>query len=233
MNARKSPSKFSQTDVKYLTDTLMFLCVLGIAGIGILLAFVIPEGQAAAGRSKYFLGVHRHQWGHIHLYLSLAFSGLIVLHIVLSWSWIKGKARQLFKGTWRAVLVLTVLAGLIIPFVFWLATAKNDPAFERQGMSSELRRGGEPSGRFGENDGDSTLAGRGVKAEPPNFINGRVTLRDVERNTGVSARDIAAKIGLPEDVSPDATLGQLRQRYGFEIQSVRDAVAELLKNKKK
>ena len=233
MAAPKGPSKFSQTDVKYLTDTLMFLCVLGIAGIGILLAFVIPEGQAAAGRSKYFLGVHRHQWGHIHLYLSLAFSGLIVLHIILSWSWIKGKARQLFKGKWRAVLVLTVLAAFIIPLVFWLAMPKNDSTFDRQETSSGPRGGGEPSGRIAGSEDDKALAGRGAKAEAPYFINGRVTLRDVERNTGVSGREIAAKIGLPSDVSPDETLAQLRQRHSFEIQSVRDAVAELLKNKKK
>jgi len=131
------------------------------------------------------------------------------------------------------VLVLTVLAALIIPLVFWRAMPKNDPAFERQETGSGPRGGGEPSGRIAGGEDDKALAGRGAKAEAPYFINGRATLRDVERNTGVSGREIAAKIGLPSDVSPDETLAQLRQRYTFEIQNVRDAVAELLKNKKK
>jgi hypothetical protein len=231
MTALKSPSKFSRTDTKYLVDTLMFLCILGIAGVGLLLAFIIPEGQAG-GRSKYFLGVHRHQWGHIHLYLSLAFSALLLIHIIVSWSWIRGKARQYFKGSWKTALALTVVAALLIPVVFWLATPKN-VAESSEEMGSGPRGGGGTQGQEALGTGEKASAGRGAGAEGSSVISGRMTLGDIERQTGVSVRDIAAKVGLPEDVSRDETLGQLRQRYRFEIQAIRDAVAELLKSGKK
>ena len=66
--------KIGRTDWKYAVDTLMFLCVLGLVATGLLMAFVIPEGRVETGQSKYFLGLHRHQWGDIHLDLSLAFT---------------------------------------------------------------------------------------------------------------------------------------------------------------
>jgi hypothetical protein len=47
--------------------------------------------------------------------------------------------------------------------------------------------------------------------------------------TGVPARDIIAKLGLPADVPLDETLGRLRRRYGFEIEQVRVVIADLLK----
>jgi hypothetical protein len=59
-----------------------------------------------------------------------------------------------------------------------------------------------------------------------------LTLREIEQKKGSSAKDLAAKLGLPDDVSLDETLGRLRQVYGFDMQALRDAVAELLKAKR-
>ena len=56
--------------IKYIVNTILFIDICSIAVIGLLLAFVIPEGRVAQA-SKYFLGLHRHDWGNIHLYLSL------------------------------------------------------------------------------------------------------------------------------------------------------------------
>ena len=59
-----------------------------------------------------------------------------------------------------------------------------------------------------------------------------MTLREVERATGIPAKDIVARLGLPSDVSLDETLGRLRQAYAFELQTLRDAVAKLLEEKR-
>ena len=47
--------------VKYLIDVALYIDICSIAVIGALLAFVVPEGRKGAG-SKYFLGLHRHDW---------------------------------------------------------------------------------------------------------------------------------------------------------------------------
>ena len=57
-----------KTDWQYLVDTLLFLCIVGIVFIGFLMGLFLPQGPAAPESAKYFLGLHRHQWGNIHLY---------------------------------------------------------------------------------------------------------------------------------------------------------------------
>jgi len=225
--------KITRTDWKYVVDTLMFLCMVGIVLIGLLMGFVIPEGRLGPGQSKYFMGVHRHQWGDIHLYLSLAFTVLVIVHLVLAWSWSKGKAKSIFGKAWKTAMGLTVLAALLVPLVFWIAASKNDPAY------AEFGEGKGDQGRQ-VLDGDRHLQEPLNKAasEAPTgasaagAITGRMTLREVGRTTGIEAKDIAARLGLPADASLDETLGRLRQTYAFEIQAVRDAVAKLLQEKR-
>jgi hypothetical protein len=60
-------------------------------------------------------------------------------------------------------------------------------------------------------------------------ITGRITLLEIERATGVTGRAIADKLGLPPTVSLNEPLGRLKQRYGFEIQAVRDIVERMVK----
>ena len=244
--------KLTRTDWKYAVDTLMFLCTVGIVLIGLLMGFVIPEGRLGPGQSKFFLGVHRHQWGNIHLWLSLAFTALVVVHIVLAWGWFKGKARGLFGKAWRPVLGLTLVAAVLIPVIFWLSVSKNDPAYAEFGEGrGQQARGVAPSD--GTSRGPLNQAGEKARVEEPaathdpnaeavpgrkeaasaeTVITGRMTLREIEQKTGISAKDLAAKLGLPDDVSLDETLGRLRQGHAFDMQAVRDAVAELLQAKK-
>lgn len=255
--------KLSRTDWKYIVDTMMVLCMLGIIFIGLLMGFVIPEGRLGPGQSKYFLGVHRHQWGHIHLYLSLAFTALVIVHIIFAWSWVKGKAESLFGKAWKAAVGLTVLTAVIVPLVFWIAASKNNPTYAEfgEGRGQQLRKvatsDGQPRGPLSQAGAaaraeapaathdpkgeaavrpdvhvDKAVAGRMESASAEAVITGRMTLREIEQKTGISAKDLAAKLGLPADVSLDETLGRLRQVYGFDMQAVRDAVAELLEAKR-
>ncbi len=256
--------KPSRTDWKYVVDTLMFLCVSGIVLIGLLMGFVIPEGRVGLGESKYFLGLHRHQWGDIHLYLSLAFTVFVIVHIVLAWSWFKGKARSIFGKAWKAAVGLTVVAAFLIPVIFWLSMPKNDPAYAEfgeghgqqgrrvvesgrpapeplgqaastaalAGAAAETRDPGGAAPAVQEVHGDKVVAGRQEAGTAEAVITGKMTLREVGRTTGVEAKDIAARLGLPADVSLDETLGRLRQTYAFEMQAVRDVVAGLLKDKR-
>jgi len=74
-----------------------------IAAIGLLLAVVIPEGKAVRA-SKYFLGLHRHDWGDIHLYLSLLLLVLLILHLWFNWSWIIQSTKKYFGNNWKNAL---------------------------------------------------------------------------------------------------------------------------------
>jgi len=125
-----------QPDWRYLVDALLFICLVGMVFIGILLGLVISEGPISSGGSKYFLGLHRHQWGDIHAYLSIAFVVLMVIHLVLSWKWITAKTRQIFKrGAAPALISITALPFALL-LLFWAITPKDADIFRSYGAGA-------------------------------------------------------------------------------------------------
>lgn len=220
--------RMKKSDWQYLVDTLLFICIVGIAFIGFLLGLFLPKGPKAPETAKYFLGLHRHQWGNVHFYLSIAFVILVVIHLLFSWNWIKGKTHQLFKKRWGTVLILIVIVPLLVLFLFWIFYPRVPGAYEnygiRAGRRAQEKALKEPIPQeeekiFREESGDYIV------------ITGQMTLKDVEKATGLPARQIADKLGLPPKVSLDENLGRLRKMHPFLLQDVRDIVSELLDKK--
>lgn len=221
-----------KTDWQYLVDTLLFLCIVGIAFIGFLLGLFIPKGPTAPESAKYFLWLHRHQWGNIHLYLSIIFTVLIIIHLILSWKWIKAKARQIFKGRWATALILTVIASFLVLFLCWSLYPKVPGAYEDYGIRDGERarrqqiskeRHPIPEEKHKETHGEEHEDTSGI------LITGRMTLYDLEDKTGIPARKIADKLGVPSNAPLNETLGRLRKRYFFTMQEVKDVVTSLMK----
>ncbi len=95
-----------KSDWQYFIDTLLFISIIGIISIGFFMGLVIPKGPSVAESAKYFLRLHRYDWGNLHFYLSIAFTALVFIHLIFSWNWIKGKAKQIFKNAWRTSLLI-------------------------------------------------------------------------------------------------------------------------------
>ena len=215
-----------KTDWQYLVDTLLFLCIVGIVFIGFLMGLFLPQGPAAPESAKYFLGLHRHQWGNIHLYLSIAFTALIIIHLILSWKWIKIKSRQIFKKGWSSVLIFTALASILVLTFFWALYPRYPGAYDDYGV------------RAGAKAKQQHLSEEGLPIHEEKIfledgsmaiiIAGQTTLRQLEKTTGIPAKEIIDKLGLPAKVSLDESFGRLRKRYPFTLQDVRDAVTEIL-----
>ena len=104
--------------LKYFTDVLLFIDMGSIAVLGILLGFVIPKGQAHPS-NKYFIGLHRHEWGDIHLYLSLFLLVLLVFHIWFNWTWIVQSTKSYFGNHWKKFLWVISGGWSIVLFIGW------------------------------------------------------------------------------------------------------------------
>lgn len=245
-----------ESDWRYVVDVILFVCLGGMTLIGVLLGLVIPAGPVAAESAKYFLGLHRHQWGNIHAYLSIVFVVLMVVHIVLNWKWVKTRTRQIFKRTGTPALVATGAAPFLVLFLFWAGTTKDSDKYREYGLDRHVpgyARTGTATGLIGlpseAAGGQKSPAGTGAADRPQPAdrtnrieeehsrnigsldITGRTTLREIERATGVSGRAVADTLGLPPTVSLDEPLGRLRRQYGFEIQAVRDVVNGLIRGR--
>lgn len=260
------------TDLRYAVDALLFVVLLGMAAIGVLLGFVIKEGPFSSGADKFFLGLHRHQWGSFHAYLSIAFVVLMVVHLILSWKWIRAKTKQIFGKGSTPVLVSIACLPLGVLFVFWTITPKNSEVYLSYGagarMLSRISQAGPAAvlpeaERAAEKPVGSPPSGtaprekeRPLESPPPETapeirpapppahesthaeleslsITGQQTLHDVEVATGISARAIIARWGIPPDIPVNVPLGRLRRQHGFQMDDLRNIVAALLKEKEK
>jgi hypothetical protein len=106
--------------LKYFINVTLFIDLTSIAVLGLLLGFVIPKGQ---GRSfqNYFLGLYRHEWADIHLYLSLLFLILLVFHVWFNWTWVIQSTKRYLGNHWKNFLWTISFAWIVVLFVGWLA----------------------------------------------------------------------------------------------------------------
>jgi hypothetical protein len=218
-----------KSDWQYLVDTLLFLCIAGIAFIGFLMGLFLPKGPNAQESAKYFLGLHRHQWGNIHFYLSIAFVILVIIHLVLSWKWIKNKSRQLFKKRWSTALIFTAIASVLLIFLFWALYPRYPGAYEDYGI-----RAGERAKQQQLSEEGYPIHEEKIFYEDGNVyivITGQTTLRQAEKAIGIPAKKIATELRLPSNVSVDETFGRLRKKYRFNLLEVRDVISDLLSRK--
>ena len=247
-----------KTTWHYLVDVMLFISVFGLIIIGIIMAFFTSSGPYVDETSKYFLNLHRHQWGDIHFYFSIVFILFLIIHLILEWGWIKGKTRKLFGKVWFLAFIIPFL--VIILFLSWYYSPKNSTAYEAYGKrgskgyvhmkefhqtqikGQNIKKEGLPfkkiniSGnkKIGKKEHEEKwVGGRETKqGDETIIITGQLSLNDIEEKTGISSRTIADKLGLPGDISLNERLGQLRKRYLFKMQNVRDVVSSLLKEKK-
>ncbi|MFP3871024.1 MAG: DUF4405 domain-containing protein [Syntrophobacteria bacterium] len=106
-----------RNDWRFLVNTLLFVDICSIAALGLLLAFVIPRGFSGA---KNFLGLHRHEWGDFHLYLSLTLLVLVSAHLWLNWKWITQATNKYFGDYWKKALWWLSCAWLPVLIIGWL-----------------------------------------------------------------------------------------------------------------
>ncbi len=131
----------NRAKLNFVIDALMFLCMAAIAGLGFLMKYVLVPGRETPllyGRrvDLFFLGLDRHAWGAIHLYLGFVLLALLALHIVLHWQMIPGLFARLVGNApkrWLIGLSYVALAAILLLFPFFI--------------SPEVKEGGAGQGR--------------------------------------------------------------------------------------
>jgi hypothetical protein len=218
----------------------MFISLFGLLITGLIMAFCADSGPGVPEASKYFLKLHRHQWGGIHSYFAIVFTLLLLIHLILEWKWIVGKTRSLLKKSWMLVPVL--LAAVLIIFISW-ALAPKDYALKRdaerqlkqgwktESISKEIRpqKRPDPVDRTGEANHQKEPEESAEHDSPQVSISGQDSLLSIQQKTGIRASDIIKLAGLPADISRTERLGRLKRIHGFSIQNIRDAILKLQK----
>ncbi len=128
-----------KSKVNLVIDAVMFLCVMAIAGIGLLIKYVLLPGKETAavyGRKVdlFLFEMDRHAWGMIHLIIAFVFLGLLTLHVVLHWNMILSVYRKLIgSAVARRIVAITIF----ISGIFLVAS----PFFVKPEIQKSERKG--------------------------------------------------------------------------------------------
>ncbi|MBS3953382.1 MAG: DUF4405 domain-containing protein [Methylomicrobium sp.] len=184
-----------QTRINYLIDIIAFAGFVFLTTTGVLLRYLLPPGS---GRTSTLMGLDRHEWGTVHFWISVVFFSVLALHLIVHWRWIagvfSGRASE-SSGLRLGLGVVGILTLVAIGVAPLLVPVENSDSHVRQGAHSENLD-----------------------------IYGAMTLRELEQASGVPADYVLSKLGLPDTVSKEEKLGQLKRKYGFELASVRNAI---------
>jgi hypothetical protein len=190
----------SKSVVNFLVDSVMFVAIMLLSATGALMRYVLPPGS---GHFSQLWRMDRHQWGQIHFWIAVVLMTTVALHLLLHWHWVvcmakgrPGKASRIRVAL--AVVGVLALAGLMVAPFFAQVEQTGKPPHKMQ--SSEASTSSELQ------------------------VNGSMTLREVEEQTGVPATVILRELGLPVDLPTDEQLGRLRKKHGFEMHAIKEIV---------
>ncbi|HUU16511.1 MAG TPA: DUF4405 domain-containing protein [Sedimentisphaerales bacterium] len=103
-----------RTNLNFIVDLVAFLDLLCLAFTGFIMKYILPPGSGGYGRGfrggrgpvegiKYLWSMTRHEWGGIHFYLAVIFAVLMIVHIILHWSWIKAYFKSLLSFSRKTI----------------------------------------------------------------------------------------------------------------------------------
>ena len=238
----------SKSKINFLIDSLMFLCMAAIAGIGFLMKVVLIPGQdrwIKYGKNVeiYVLNMDRHQWGTVHLVIALILLGLLLLHIILHWKLIVGLFSKLItnKSTRKLITVVFVFISVFLfLFAFFvkpeigkiiqghgrLVTDENIVS-ETEIADIHDNKTAVEEDNIIENTEESHE--RHNRSDREIEIRGYMTIGEVSLANDVPSSYIKKKLNIPETVSDNQSLGVLRREYGFRMSDIEKIINEYKK----
>lgn len=235
----------------YLIDALLFLSMMSIAGIGLLMKYILLPGRDVHllyGRQGelFFLGLDRHQWGTIHFIISLVLLGLLLLHIILHWSMIITFFKKFVPR--KNIRYVLGYAFVIMSIVFLGFPIFARPEFEEQeplrlSLIDGSRGSEERTPRRTARDsslptapapGDTIHESRMARVvhdtliiegeEHTLDIRGFMSIREVAQKYSVPESHILERLGISDPGAARERLGRLRESYQFTMSDIEEII---------
>lgn len=240
----------NKTNLNLLIDAIMLILLMSIAGLGFLIKYILVPGYKRNVLYKgdvelYFMGLTRHEWGNIHLWLSFVFLFLIILHIILHWEMITCIFKQMIKSkTSRAVIafftgfaaIFFALASFfvkpeVVPFQAKHTHNYNTEKYMENPIS--LVRDKLP-GNNTENQSTKRLHKNREEyshrySHDVLEIYGYMTLDETARKYSVPITELTENLNIPSGQSSEK-IGRLKKLYGFKMKELKKAIIKIQNN---
>lgn len=112
------------------SNLALYLGFCALAGTGLMLEFRLPPGSRG-GHGLTVLGMSRHDWGAIHLWIAWGVLAITVAHLALNWAWLRKIAGY---RRWVPLLGGLALGGLALTMPLFLPVSRSagTPAHDSQ-----------------------------------------------------------------------------------------------------
>ena len=244
-------NSIDKSKLNLIIDLIMILLIMPISGIGFLMKYVLVPGferNVLYGNhvDLEFWGQTRHQWGSIHLILSITFLALLILHTLLHWKMIVSIFRRMIPTkTMRVVLVdlITAIGLISISFPLFVKPeiVEKEPLHRNKHDNKNLVPGNsEENGFIKQHDSISVDGHPKTNQENKRYLNsskteievyGSQTLQFVADKYNVPVRVIAFDLKIPENLSGEK-LGRLKKQYPFTMDDVKASILDYKKREK-
>ncbi len=240
--------KKNKTKINLAIDAVMFIVLMAMTGLGFLIKYVLVPGYKRnllydSDLELYFLGLTRHEWGRIHLWLGFFFLVLLVFHILFHWKMIGSVSRQMVSARVLrfTIAVLIGVTGIFLVFTPLLMKPDASP-FPRKYLHNRLSEQStytspEPAGTNQVKINETILALPAIHENQKRLIHehdeielfGYMNLADVSVKYKIPVAELAGELNIPSTQTL-VRLGWLRRRHGFKMVDVKDAVIKLKNN---
>ena len=245
-------NSIDKSKLNLIIDLIMLLLMMPIAGIGFLMKYVLVPGferNVLYGNNVdlEFWGQTRHQWGSIHLILSITFLALLILHTILHWKMIVIIFRRMIPSkAIRLVLVslITVTGLLSISFPLFVKPElvqkeplhrnshdKKNNSFHSNSQNNELIKQHDSSSTNSSSKANQEKKKKLHSSKEEIEVFGSQTLQFVADKYNVPVSIIAADLKIPLTLS-EQKLGRIKKQYPFTMDDVRTSISNYKKGMK-
>jgi hypothetical protein len=187
-----------RTDLNFMIDSIAFVILAFMTTTGLLMRYALPPGLCYKKHTIW--GLQRHDWGEVHFWLAVAFFSLMAVHLFLHWRWIvsvaTGNPRQ--GSGLRAVMGVF---GLVMVVVLAVSPFLSPITVDQTAKYTAEELATVPIGPA-------------------------LSLKEVEVKTGVPVDHLMVELDIPDNVSPEAKMGDLCKEYGFKMEDVKEVILD-------
>ncbi len=199
--------------LNFIIDSLALVGLVFLIATGLLQRYLLPPGS---GHNLSIWGLTRHEWGDIHFWIAVFIITVVTIHLALHWRWIvcffqkkpkEGSGMRVGLGIAGLTLLLLISAA---PFL----SPKEKIKASSDNKANHSHSHEEQSHSEKEHSHSTSLEA----------IRGYMTLEEVNQSTGVPIDHLLKQLGISENIPPNQKLGELRRKYNFDMEQVRQII---------
>lgn len=233
-----------KSTLNLLIDAIMLVLMGILAGIGILIKYILLSGEARWEKYGFnpdlqFLGLDRHEWGTIHLIVAIVLIGLLLLHIILHWKCITGIYCRIIPSrplriSFGLLFLLIVLAFTSFPLLIKIDVSQYEN-IEHNRHKNDILETTKAIDHSNQIKPATTIRVQSnIKEETEHEhqhdssieIKGFMTLQDIQDSYNIPIEILIKELKMPANTSANAKLGHLKKEYNFTMSDIETIIIQ-------